>query len=289
MRNQVAEVIVALLAVLALSSAVMAQERAPRAVPPGYVTAGVPAMPNPPGPAPKHDLTGAWVGPIRTVMGPYPDMTPAGKAVFNLNMPVPEAGRQAPDAPQNVAATNDPFMICDPLGVPRDLLNHAISMRGGIVFQPAGNRMLMLFEQQRVWREVWMDGRELPKAVDAKGAPDSRFYGYSVGHWEGDNTFVIDTTGLDPRTWLDERGHPHTKDAHLQERWTRPDQYSLEVTVTVDDPKLYTKPFQLMKTSYYWMKDQEFEETLCVPSEAIEYRDKLAKPSGWAPGDAPAK
>jgi hypothetical protein len=110
-----------------------------------------------------------------------------------------------------------------------------------------------------------------------------------VGHWDGDNTFVIDTTGLDPRTWLDEAGHPHTNAAHLEERWTRPDQYNLEVTVTVDDPKFYTKPFQLMKTNYYWMKDQEFEETLCVPSEAIEYRDKLANPSGWGPANASAK
>lgn len=289
MRNPFAKPSVALLAVLALSPAVMAQERAPRAVQPGYVSAGVPEMPNPPGPAPKHELTGAWVGPIRTVMGPFPDMTPAGKAAFNLNKPVPEAGRGAPDALDKLAATNDPFMVCDPLGFPRDLLNHAVSMRGGILFEPVPNRMLILFEQQRVWREVWMDGRELPKSVDTKNAPDSRYYGYSVGHWDGDTTFVIDTTGLDSRTWLDERGHPHSTGAHLEERWTRPDQYNLQVTVTVDDPKFYTQPFQLMKANYYWMKDQDFEETLCIPSEAIEYRDKLAKPSGWAPGDGPAK
>ena len=95
MRNPVAAPIVALLAVLALSSAVMAQ--APRGrglVPPGYVAEGVPAMPDPPGPAPKHDLTGAWVGPQKTVMGPYPDMTPAGEAAFKLNHPVPAAGRR---------------------------------------------------------------------------------------------------------------------------------------------------------------------------------------------------
>ena len=246
-------------------------------------------MPNPPGPAPKHELTGAWVGPIRTVMGPFPDMTPAGKAAFSVNKPVPQVGQGAPDALNQLAATNDPFMVCDPLGFPRDLLNHAVSMRGGILFEPVPNRMLILFEQQRIWREVWMDGRELPAKVDAKNAPDSRYYGYSVGHWDGDTTFVIDTMGLDSRTWLDERGHPHTTDAHLEERWTRPDQYNLQVTVTVDDPKFYTKPFQLVKANYYWMKDQDFEETLCLPSEAIEYRDKLAKPSGWAPGDEHAK
>jgi hypothetical protein len=293
MRNPVAASIITLsanlLAVLALSSVAMAQEGRVNTPPPGYVMAGVPKMPNPPGPAPKHDLTGAWVGPQKTVMGPFPDMTPAGQAAFKLNHPVPSAGRgaAAPDALAHLAATNDPFMVCDPLGFPRDLLNHAVSMRGGIWFEPVSNRMLMLFEQQRIWREVWTDGRELPKKVDVKGAPDSRYYGYSVGHWDGDNTFVIDSTGLDNRTWLDEIGHPHTVDVHLEERYTRLDQYNLQVTVTVDDPKFYTKPFQLMQLNYYWMKDQNFEETLCIPSEAIQYRDSLAKPSGWGPGEEP--
>jgi hypothetical protein len=136
---------------------------------------------------------------------------------------------------------------------------------------------------------VWMDGRELPKKVDAKGAPDSRYYGYSVGHWDGDNTFVIDSTGLDGRTWLDESGHPHSVDAHIQERYTRRDQYNLELTVTIDDPKFYTKPFQFLKANYYWMKDQDFEENLCVPSEGIAYRESMAKPAGWGSGGEPAK
>jgi hypothetical protein len=286
MRKWVAKPIVTLLAVLALSSVAMAQTQAPRGiVPPGFVAAGIPEMPDPPGPAPKHDLNGAWIGPFKRTIGPYPEMTPAGKAAFALNRPVPSAGQRQPtDVP--LRAANDPFMICDPLGFPRDLLNSAISARGGIVFEPAPNRMLILFEQQRVYREVWTDGRQLPAKVDAPAAPDSRFYGYSVGHWEGDNVFVIDTTGLDPRTWLDEQGHPHTNAAKLQERWTRLDQYHLEATVTADDPKFYTQPFQLMKTEYYWMKSQEFEETLCVPSEALEYRDKLANPSGWGPVNA---
>jgi hypothetical protein len=291
MRNPVAKSIVALLAMLAFSSGVTAQEpaqeRAPRAIQPGYVTAGVPEMPNPPGPAPKQNLTGAWVGPIRTVMGPFPDMTPAGKAAFSLNKPVPQAGQGAPDALEHLAVTNDPFMVCDPLGFPRDLLNHWLSSRGGIAFQPAANRMLILFEQQRVWREVWMDGRQLPAKVDAPGAPDSRFYGYSVGHWDGDNVFVIDTVGLDPRSWLDEAGLPHTNAVKLQERWTRVDQYHLEATVTVDDPQYFTKPFQLMKTAYYWKKDQNVEEELCLASDALEYRDRQAGPSGYGYGAKP--
>jgi hypothetical protein len=289
MRNLIASGTVGLLALLALSSAVSAQVpagRGRRALPPGYVADGVPEMPNPPGPAPKHDLTGVWVGPLKVVMGPYPALTPAGEAKLKLNKPIARAS----DRVTHLETNNDPFAICDPLGFPRDLLNHTLSSRGGIWFQPSANdRMLILFEQQRVWREVWTDGRQLPAKVDAPGAPDSRYYGHSVGHWEGDNVFVIDTTGVDEDAWLDEAGHPHSSAAKLQERWTRLDQYHLEATVTVDDPKYYTQPFQLMKTDYYWKKDQDVEEELCIPSEAIEYQKKLANPAGWGPEGVPPK
>ncbi len=74
-----------------------------------------------------------------------------------------------------------------------------------------------------------------------KDAPDPRYYGYSVGHWEGDDTFVVDTTGLDDKTWLNGGGYPHSIEAHVQERYTRPDHNDLQVSVTVDDPKLYTE------------------------------------------------
>ena len=287
MLNLVAERIVALLVVLALSSAVIAQapQSQGQALPPGYVAPGVPAMPNPPGPAPKHDLTGSWIGPQNLVLGPFPALTPAGQSKFKLNKPVTHVG----DADDHLEATNDPFIICDPLGFPRDLRNPSLNGRGGIRFEIVQNRMLILYELQRVWREVWMDGRQLPAKVDAPGAPDSRFYGYSVGHWEGDNVFVIDTTGLDPRTWLDELGHPHTNAAKIQERYTRVDQYNLEVTATIDDPKFYTEPYQLIRAHYYWMKNQDLNEVLCIPSEAIEYQEKLANPSGWGPGGAASK
>jgi len=269
MGNRAMKLVFAALAALCLSPKI-GQAQAPRKVQPGFYSPGVPEMPNPPGPAPKHDMTGAWVGPQKLVMGPYPEMTAAGQAAYKRNQP---------ESPNQPWGGNDPFQVCDPLGFPRDLIAHAVSFRGGMLVEPVGNRMLMMFEQQRTYREVWMDGRALPQKVDAKGFPDSRYYGYSVGHWDGDNVFVIDTTGLDARVWLDETGHPHSTDAKLQERWVRPDQYDLTLTVTVDDPKYYTKPFQLISAHYYWMKDQEFEETLCIPSEAIEYRDKVAKPS----------
>jgi hypothetical protein len=210
-------------------------------------------------------------------------MTPAGEAQFKLRKPYGPATGQGPNqasAKGEPPSSNDPFITCDPLGFPRDLLAHAITSRGGMLFGSAPNRILIAYEQQRVWREIWTDGRALPKAVDVRGAPESRYYGYSVGHWENDNTLVIETTGVDERPWLDEVGHPRSSSAHIQERYTRLDEYNLQLTVTMDDPKFYMKPWTWMRANFYWMKAQEFSESLCIPSEAIEYRDLLAKPSG---------
>ena len=278
MRNPVVNAIVAFLVVLALSPSALAQGRAGRPVPPGFISEGVPKMPNPPGPAPKRDFSGAWVGPQNYKLD-VPPMTPAGEAIFKTNHAYLPNGVRLGDKDE-LPPSNDPFITCDPLGFPRDLLAHAITMRGGVLFGSAPNRIIIAYEQQRVWREIWMDGRELPKKVDAKGFPESRYYGYSVGHWDGDYTFVIDTTGLDERPWLDEAGHPRSSMAHIQERYTRVDQYNMQLTVTVDDPKFYTKPWVYMKADFYWMKNQEFAETFCIPSEGIEYRDSLTKPSG---------
>jgi hypothetical protein len=280
MRKSVATSILALLGVLALSSAVLAQapggQGQARRIPEGYVAEGVPKMPNPPGPAPKHDLSGAWVGPQNRVLGPFPPMTPAGEAAFKQNKPYLNFGNTKGDIPPS----NDPFTVCDPLGFPRNLLAQAISSRGGMLFTSGADRIVINYDQQRVWREIWMDGRELPKKFDTAGAPDSRYYGTSVGHWEGDHTLVIDTTGFDERPWLDEQGHARSTMAHIQERYDRLDQYNFELTVTVDDPKFYTKPFQWLKAHFYWMKDQIFEENFCIPSEGLEYRETLSKPSG---------
>lgn len=241
----------------------------------GFITEGVPKMPSPPGPAPKRDLTGVWVGPQNNKPDPVPPMTPAGEAAFKQRHPYGPASRN-----DDLGASNDPFITCDPLGFPRNLLAHAVSSRGRFIFGSAPDRLLVVYEQQRVWREIWMDGRALPKAVDVRGAPESRYYGHSVGHWENDNTLIIDTTGVDERPWLDELGHPRSSSARIQERYTRVDQYNLQLTVTVDDPKFYTKPWTWMRANFYWVMGQEFAETFCIPSEGIEYRDSLAKPSG---------
>ena len=91
-----------------------------------------------------------------------------------------------------------------------------------------------------------MDGA-LPTKVggDDRDSLDPTYMGYSVGRWEDDYNFVIDTTGLDERTWLLRDGTPHSVMAHVQERWTRVDHNTMKVAMTIDDPKMFTKPFSL--------------------------------------------
>ncbi len=91
---------------------------------------------------------------------------------------------------------------------------------------------------------------------------------------------VVDTTGLDDRTWLTGAGYPHSIDAHIQERYTRVDHNDLQVTLTVDDPKIYTKPFSLGTVYFKWVPNQIFDEKICIPSEVIEYLKAVGDPAG---------
>jgi len=228
------------------------------------------------GTAPVHDLTGTWAGPRSGAGVPdykqpeTPSLTALGQKLFSENKSL---GKFSP------AGTNDPFVrTCDPLGFPRADVDEI----RGISFATMPDRIVVLYQFQQAWREIWMDGRELPKNVGAaeKGAPDPRYFGYSVGHWEGNNTLIVDTTGLDDRSWLDRDGHPHTVGVHVQERFTRTDHNDLELTITVDDPKIYTKPFSLGTVYFKWIPNQIFDEKLCIPSETIEYLKSVGDPAG---------
>src|SRR5262245_28150366 len=145
MRNLILKGTFAFVAVLSLSSVALAQGRG-RVVPPGFIAEGVPKMPNPPGPAPKRALSGAWVGPMNTNKpDPVPPMTPAGAAIFKTHHAYLPNGLVLDDG--KLPPTNDPFTTCDPLGFPRNLLAHAITMRGGTLFGSAPNRILIGYEQ----------------------------------------------------------------------------------------------------------------------------------------------
>jgi hypothetical protein len=90
-----------------------------------------------------------------------------------------------------------------------------------------------MLSEDLTYRQVFLDGRELPRD------PNPAWMGYSVGNWEGD-TLVVESTGYNDRTWL-ERGHPHTENLRLTERFRRPDFGHLELEVTFSDPAIYAK------------------------------------------------
>lgn len=225
------------------------------------------------GPAPHHDITGFWAGPPSPKENEVPPMTAWGQEQFKAHKG---------HSQYSEAESNDPMKFCDPLGFPRDMLYQT----RGIAFSPMSDRMLQLSQFNRVWREIWTDGRQLPKNVGGRSAdaPDPRWYGYSVGRWDGDYTFVVDTVGSDDRSWLDSAGHPHSLDMKVQERYTRLDHNTLEVTITVDDPKAYTKPFVITTSRFKWIPNQELREEICVPSVMREYLNVIGNPAGDSSG-----
>ena len=224
----------------------------------------------PSGPAPKRDLIGEWAGPIGAKVNMPPPMTELGQKRFSMNK-----GQE-----YTVSERNDPLNTCDPMGFPQNVLYETRS----IAFSQMPDRIVQIFQYQRAWREIFTDGRALPKNVGQKGGPDPRYYGYSVGHWDGDTSFVVDTVGMDDRVWLDHNGHPHSADLHVTERYERKDHDTLVLTVNIDDSKIYTKPWVATTTTYKWIPDQTFEEQLCVPSEAIQYMSIIGVPAGTAEG-----
>jgi hypothetical protein len=269
MRTSYMGSIVAAVTLMAFSSVAMAQE-AIRGL------SGVPQRPttlydklNAAGgksePAPRRDLSGSWTGRLEPNLGEAAPLTPLGQQRFKRNIPDPFR-----------AHSNDPWGTCDPFGFPRSTTNET----RGVTFASLPGRVMIMTQYQRVWRTVWMDGRELPKNVGAKGGPEPRWYGYSVGHWDGDYILVVDTTGVNDKTWVDRRGYPHSVDMRAEERYTRVDHDTLELTVTVDDPKMYTKPFVAVTNRFKWIPNQEDEEQFCVPSEMIDYIKIIAIPAG---------
>jgi hypothetical protein len=192
----------------------------------------------PPGaPAPRRDLTGVWdaggagiggSGQAAEREAARAPFTPRGEERARANKPG--------NGPRmvSVAEINDPLStLGDPSGFPRNLTFELRPVQ--IVQTPT--QVLMLYTFEKRWRVIWTDGRELPKD------PDPRWYGYSVGRWEDDATFVVQTVGLDDRTWLDNSGNPHSTALRVEERYRRASQNVLELTVTITDPEIYTKPW----------------------------------------------
>ncbi len=189
------------------------------------------------GPAPARDLTGLWdagrggiggQGQAAARDAARASFTPLGEEMVQLNKP-----GNGPRA-ASVAENNDPLStVGDPSGFPRNV-NYELRT---VQMVHTADHVLMLYAFNRRWRVIWTDGRALPED------PDPRWFGYSVGRWEDDYTFVVETVGLTERTWLDNNGHPHSTALHVEERYHRVSRNTLELTVTIDDPLVYTEPW----------------------------------------------
>jgi len=121
--------------------------------------------------------------------------------------------------------------------------------------------LAILFESYNHWRQIFLDGRPLPKTVDPV------YMGYSVGHWDGD-TLVVDTTGFNDQGWLDDGGHPQTESLHVTERLRRRNFGHIDLQITIDDPGAYTKPWTVNMAGFNFFADQELMESICEDRDA---------------------
>ena len=265
MRRPCIKLVIGSLALLTLSFGTRAQTAAPHQ--PAAANSQKAA------PAPRRDLTGIWgvddkirlEGILPAGVKSHAPFTALGEEIANKIYKPGDGPRRVP-----IGLVNDPLDGCDPAGFPRNLL---FELRPFQVVQTR-NRILILYQYQRVWRVIWTDGRELPKD------PDPSWYGYSVGKWEDDYTFVVETVGTDERTWLDNAGDPHSSELRVEERYHRVNRDILELTVKIDDPKIYTEPWLGRdKFPLTWMpSDTDIVEMICAPSEAEEYKKVMANP-----------
>src|SRR5438105_3386263 len=115
--------------------------------------------------------------------------------------------------------------------------------------------IVIVHEAFNLWRQIFLDGREL-----AKDAPPS-WLGYSTGKWEGD-TLVVDTRGFNGNIWMDQLGTPSTDALHVIERFHRKDFGHIDIQITIDDPKAYTKPWTVMEQVRF-MPETEPMEMIC--------------------------
>jgi len=149
----------------------------------------------------------------------------------------------------------NPGGLCVPHGLPQaDLMSYAPFK---IVQTPA--LVTVLYELDNNYRQIYLDGRTFPKDLNPTWG------GYSVGKWEGD-TLVVEARGFNERTRLDVAGHPHSEAMRLTERFHRRDFGHMDVSITVDDPIMYTKPFTV-KAVEVLLPDSDVLETVCTENE----------------------
>jgi hypothetical protein len=154
-------------------------------------------------------------------------------------------------------AIDDPHIRCLP-----DNFLRAYGLPHLLKFVHSPNLLVVLNEMNAGYRQVFTDGRPLPKD------PNPSWQGYSSAQWSGD-TLVIDTIGLRDDTWIDWNGSVLTQAAKVREEIRRPDFGHLEIKVTVDDPKAYTKPWTVTLKQRI-VVDTDLIDEICLENEKFE-------------------
>ena len=197
----------------------------------------------------KPDLSGVWQAPspkwLRSLAGDlkpedYP-LQPFGKTLLDQRK-------------DGKLAKYEPDANCLPQGVPKI---NATPVPFRLIQTP--DRVVILYEAFNLWRQVFLDGRELMPN------PNPTWLGYSVGRYEGD-TLVVDTTGFNGKAWMDQVGLPQTESGRVTERFRRKDFGHLEIKVTIDDPKAYAKPWTVTQEADM-VPDTELLEFICNENE----------------------
>jgi hypothetical protein len=114
---------------------------------------------------------------------------------------------------------------------------------------------VILYEAVHSYRQIFADGRDFPEDSDPS------WFGNSIGHWDGD-TFVVETTGFNDTGWLDNGGRPGTEQLRVTERFQRKDFGHMDIVITIDDPKAYTKPWSVT-IPLTLQPDTELAEYMC--------------------------
>jgi hypothetical protein len=257
-----------------------------------------------PAPAPRHDISGTWEpanGPGDGIQANgvkampndgkpehQPPYSPYGLQVYKSHHALEGADAVLP------GFYDDPRDKCEPMGFPR---MNFYNLRETQILQNE-YKIVMLYQYATTWRVIWTDGRPLPRLVDGgvmvgHEVKEPRYYGYSVGKWTDDTTLVVDTIGMmgEDRVWLDTAGRPISDQLHVTETLHRVDKDHLEWSVTIDDPKMYTKPWVAMNNFPMRLENphEDVMEQYCSPIEMEKYNKLFGDPSSRPSGKTPEK
>jgi hypothetical protein len=223
----------------------------------------------------KPDLSGVWrteygspdenerlFGPaIKAFVQPGDDPSSFSKYFLNILVDFkPDDNPMRPAAVELLRKNtekkaNSSSARCLPQGLPRTDINSYAPFK---ILQTPGV-IAVLYEVDNTHRQIYTDGRKLP--VD----PQPTWGGYSIGRWEGD-TLIVDAAGFNDETWLDSGGHPHSDALRIHERFHRRDFGHMDVSITIDDPKMYTRPFTI-KVTELLLPDTDILESVCNENE----------------------